>query len=47
MDTTVVGKNKTDCYVKLEYKTSKLKTKVLKIEEGGECSWNQEFLVPA
>lgn len=47
MDKTVVGKNKTDCYVKLEYKTSKLKTKVLKIEEGGEISWNQEFLVPA
>lgn len=40
MDKTLVGKDKTDCYVKLEYKTSKLKTKVLKIEEGGEISWN-------
>ncbi len=28
MDTALIGKNKTDAYIKLEYKTSKLKTKV-------------------
>ena len=47
LDSSTFGKNKTDAYIKLEYKTSKLKSKVMKIEEGGECQWNQEFLVPA
>lgn len=43
----MVGANSTDAFVKLEYKTSKLKSKIQKIEEGGEIFWNQEFLVPA
>lgn len=47
MDKVLVGKPKTDAYVRLDYKTSRLKTKVMVIEEGGECAWNQEFLVPA
>jgi hypothetical protein len=47
MDKNLLGKNSTDAYIKLEYKTTKLKTKVQVIEEGGECFWNQEFLVPA
>jgi hypothetical protein len=47
MDTAILGKAKSDAYIKLEYKTTKLKTKVQVIEEGGECFWNQEFLVPA
>lgn len=47
LDSSTFGKAKTDAYIKLEYKTSKLKSKVMVIEEGGECCWNQEFLVPA
>lgn len=49
MDTKTfgMGENKTDAYIKLEYKTSKLKTKIMKCPEGGECHWNQEMLVPA
>lgn len=47
MDKAIVGKAKSDAYVRLDYKTSRLKTKVMIIEEGGECHWNQEFLVPA
>jgi hypothetical protein len=40
LDSSTFGKAKTDAYIKLEYKTSKLKSKVMKIEEGGECQWN-------
>jgi len=40
MDKAIVGKPKTDAYVRLDYKTTRLKTKVMIIEEGGECSWN-------
>lgn len=47
LDTNLTKKNSTDCYVRLEYKTTKLKTKILKIEEGSEIHWNQEFFVPA
>ena len=47
MDVNLMGKNSTDAYVKMEYKTSKLKTKVRTIIEDGEIFWNQEFLVPA
>ena len=47
MDKVLVGKPKSDAYIRLDYKTSRLKTRVEKIEEGGECHWNQEFLVPA
>ena len=47
MDTAILGKAKTDAYVRLDYKSTKLKTKTMKIEEGGECHWQQEMLVPA
>ncbi len=43
----VGAKRKTDAYIKLEYKTSKLKTSVQICPEHGQCKWNQEFLVPA
>jgi len=43
----VGAKRKTDAYIKLEYKTSKLKTSVQVCPEYGQCKWNQEFLVPA
>ncbi len=33
--------------MRLDYKTTRLKSKVVICEEGGECTWNQEFLVPA
>ena len=47
MDTAVFGKGKTDLVIKLNYKTSKLKTPEVKIEEDSHCTVNQEFLVPA
>jgi hypothetical protein len=47
MDKAILSKAKTDAYVRLDYKSTKLKTKVVKIEEGGECHWVQEMLVPA
>lgn len=40
LDKVLVGKNKTDAYVRLDYKTSRLKSKVMTIVEDGECSWN-------
>jgi hypothetical protein len=33
----VLGKAKSDAYVRLDYKSTKLKTKVMKIFEDGEC----------
>lgn len=47
MDKAILGKAKSDAYVRLDYKSTKLKTKVRKIEEYGECHWHQEMLVPA
>ena len=47
MDKSFIGKAKIDAYVSLQYKTKKLKTKILVQEEGGQVHWNQEFLVPA
>lgn len=49
MDTKTlgIGENKTDAYIKLEYRTSKLKTKIIKAMEGGTAHWYQEMLVPA
>jgi hypothetical protein len=47
MDKSFIGKAKIDAYVSLQYKTKKLKTKMLVQEEGGQVHWNQEFLVPA
>lgn len=46
MDTALIGKGSIDAYVRLDYKGTKLKTKVLEQEEGGKIDWNQEFLVP-
>jgi hypothetical protein len=45
-DTKVLKNNKSDCYLRMDYKTTRLKTKMQVIEEGGECFWNEEFLVP-
>jgi hypothetical protein len=42
-----VGKNSSDVYIRLDYKTTKLKSKILKIEDQGSGNFNQEFLVPA
>lgn len=47
MDASLLKKPKIDAYVSLQYKTKKLKTKVLVQEEGGQIHWNQEFLIPA
>ena len=47
MDINIRKKNSTDAYVRMDYKSSKLKTNVLIIEDGGEIHWDQEFLVPA
>lgn len=47
MDKAIIGKAKTDAYIRMDYKTTRLKSKVVVCEEGGECTWNQEFLVPA
>lgn len=44
---TAVGKNSSDVFIRLDYKTSKLKTSKHVIYEGGEIAWNEEFLVPA
>jgi hypothetical protein len=44
---TNFGKNSTDAFIRLDYKTSKLKTKIVKCYEDAECDWNQEFWVPA
>jgi len=37
MDSSLLGKAKTDLVIKLNYKTSKLKTTEKLIEEGSEC----------
>lgn len=47
LDTKLVGKNSSDVYIRLDYKTTKLKSKILKIEDQGSGNFNQEFLVPA
>jgi len=47
LDKKLVGANSTDLYLKLEYKTAKLKTTTMLIKEHGECTFNEEFLVPA
>ena len=47
MDSSTFGKAKIDAYVRFDYRSSKMKTKVLVQEEGGEIHWNQEFCVPA
>jgi len=33
-------KNSSDAYVRMDYKSSKLKTNVLIIEDGGEIHWD-------
>ena len=47
MDAAVMGKGKTDLVIKMQYKTSKLKTPIVLIPEDGECRIDHEFLVPA
>jgi hypothetical protein len=47
LDSVAFGKNKTDAKIRLDYKTTRLKSSIKVCEEDGECSWNQEFLVPA
>ena len=47
MDTVAFGEDKIDAYIRFDYKSTKLKTKVLKQVKDGEIHWNQEFLVPA
>lgn len=46
MDKAAFSKGSTDAYVKLEWKSQKIKTKVSEIPEGGECYWNEEILLP-
>jgi hypothetical protein len=40
MDINIRKKNSTDAYVRMDYKSSKLKTNVLIIEDGGEIHWD-------
>ena len=40
MDINIREKNSTDAYVRMDYKSSKLKTNVLIIEDGGEIHWD-------
>ena len=40
MDIKIRKKNSTDAYVRMDYKSSKLKTNVLIIEDGGEIHWD-------
>jgi len=40
LDKKMIGKNSIDAYIRMDYKTSKLKTKILTQEEGGEVRWN-------
>ena len=47
MDTAIFGEGSTDAYVKLDYKTTKLKTKKITVKETEDAHWNEEFLVPA
>lgn len=46
LDKAFIGKPSIDAYVLLEHKGQKLKTKVMLQEEGGQISWNQQFLIP-
>lgn len=41
-----VSKPKIDAYVMLQYKTRKLKTKIVTSEEGATIHWHEEFLIP-
>ena len=46
LDTHLTGEDSSDVYVRFDYKSTKLKTKVLTQKKGGEIHWNQEFFVP-
>jgi hypothetical protein len=46
LDGGMLREKKIDAYVRCDHKGQKLKTKVSKQPEGGECDWNQEFLIP-
>ena len=47
MDTAIFGEGSTDAFIKLDYKTTKLKTKKITVKETEDAHWNEEFLVPA
>lgn len=40
MDINAFGKNSVDAYIRFDYRSTKLKTKVITQEEGGEIHWN-------
>jgi len=40
MDTKVIGEDSTDAYVRLDYKTTRLKTKVKTVKESENAMWN-------
>lgn len=47
MDQGVVSKSKIDAYIRTRFKKKLLKTKALKMVEGGKpIDWNTEFLLP-
>lgn len=47
MDKKVIGEGSTDAYVRLDYKTTRLSTKVITVKESEDANWNEEFLIPA
>lgn len=46
LDGGMLTEKKIDAYVRCDHKGQKMKTKVSKQLEGGDCDWNQEFLIP-
>lgn len=46
MDGGLLREKKIDAYIRCDHKGQKLKTKVSKQPDQGECDFNQEFLIP-
>lgn len=46
MDSSLVGKGKSDVYIMLENKGIKKKSSVKVCKDGDFCVWDEEFLVP-
>lgn len=42
-----MGKEKSDVYILLDYKGTKLKTSIIECQKDAEVAYNEEFLVPA
>ena len=42
-----IGKEKSDVYILLDYKGTKLKTSIIECQKDAEVTYNEEFLVPA